>query len=423
MKTMTSTNHVLNAVHEDASRTINGGGKLPVRDDDGNLTFIQGQENIMHFYEPKVRQIQNAIEKNEKKLSDSEAERNDLTEELTAETLEYTKQQQTDEAEFNTTKKQFDQLEQQLDQMEQNDKAPAYADRDRSRKTGKRKGFSKFLSFMLVAFVAEIITYFATINLQKENLPVDAIMWRFAYIIVIYVFTGILFAKYLKTQIKTVKWLLVGCFMMSLVCLFHAIAVSFINIDTVSTVAYDYNLGMSGTVETEAKSESVLDNFIYNPGLIEFIIATLLVFIGEIVTIDSKNKEDNAVSLPVDEPLTIDFVAAAKENEARHIASLKTKMAKLQERSAKRTAEFNNRVNGINYQLEANELRKEQLETELENHQREMEVLLDRIVSDLSKYRDLLLSDLAFKLDVNVSSFEYEPATKKDVKNYYKIND
>ena len=232
---MSSSKQILKIVNTDTNLIISKGRKLPKRDASGKRSFTYGEDEMIKPYIPELRQIQDASEEAAKELDLCNEERAIRVEQLNEETLKYKEEQQIDEKEFNKTKKQLDQLEQ--DESEQ-----PVLDTPAPKKRVRKHGMKKFLSFMLVAFVAEIITYFATINLQKENLPMDAILWRFAYILVIYAFTCILYFKYLKTQLKSAKALLVGCFLMSLVCLLHAIAVAFINFEVSSPASSDFSL-------------------------------------------------------------------------------------------------------------------------------------------------------------------------------------
>ena len=408
---MSSSKQILTFVNTDTNLIISKGRKPPKRDASGKRSFTYGEDEMLKTHIPELRQIQDASEEAEKELDLCNEERAIRVDQLNEETLKYKEEQQVDEEEFNKTKKQLEQLEQ--DESEQ-----PVPDTPAPKKRVRKHGMKKFLSFMLVAFVAEIITYFATINLQKENLPMDAILWRFAYILVIYAFTCILYFKYLKTQLKSVKALLVGCFLMSLVCLLHAIAVAFINFDVSSLASSNFSLTSLESAEVETNNASILANLIYNPGLIEFIIATLFVFMAEIITIDGKNKQDDEPSVPssVDHDPN-GFKAADKEMEALYRASLKNKLAKLQERCIARTTDFNNYLNNINKEFESLEQRKKQLIQKVNQCLIEEDAWYDDRVSDNQNYEPLLAKNLSYKLGEDASSFHYEPATKKDIKD------
>ena len=410
MSTPKSSKQIQSIVHTDSNLIISNGRKLPKRDASGKRPFTYGEDEMLKIYIPELRQIQDASEEAEKELDFCNDQRAIRVDQLNEETLKYKEAQQADEDEFNKTKKRLEQLEQNASEQSSHDQ-PA------PKKRVRKHGIKKFFSFMLVAFVAEIITYFATINLQKENLPMDAILWRFAYILVIYAFTCILYFKYMRTHLKSVKALLVGCFLMSLVCLLHAIAVAFINFDVTNPVNSGFSLTSLELVEAETNNAGILANLIYNPGLIEFIIATLLVFMAEIITIDGKSKQDDeAPASSSVGSVVIDFVALAKENEALYRASLKNKLAKLQEGCIARTTDFNNFLNNINNEFEALEQRKKQLIQEVKQHLIEEDAWYDDRVSDNQNYETLLTQDLSYKLGEEVSSFYYEPATKEDIR-------
>lgn len=410
MSTHKSSKQIQNIVHTDSNLIISNGRKLPKRDASGKRPFTYGEDELLKIYIPELRQIQDASEEAEKELDFCNEQRAIRVEQLNEETLKYKQAQQAAEDEFNKTKERLEQLEQNAsEQPAHNQPAP--------KKRVRKHGMKKFFSFMLVAFVAEIITYFATINLQKENLPMDAILWRFAYILVIYAFTCILYFKYMKTRLKSVKALLIGCFLMSLVCLLHAIAVAFINFEVSTPASSDFSLTSLESVEAESTNAGILANLIYNPGLIEFIVATLFVFMAEIITIDGMSKlDDEAQASSSAGPMVIDFAAIAKENEALYRASLKNKLAKLQEGCIAITTDFNNFLNNINNEFEALEQRKKQLIQEVKQYLIKEDAWYDDRVSDNQNYEPLLTQDLSFKLGEEASSFYYEPATKEDIK-------
>jgi hypothetical protein len=407
------------AVGEDVNQMITGGDQFPSRDASGNRDFNHGENRILRIYETKVRLIQNAITKALKELGIGEAARKILGAELQAAQEKYEKDQHTDEKELADFNNKIEMAEMEVAPMSLSVEEDAPKNKDKKRKP---KGL---LSFLLVAFIAEFVAFLATFNLQQENLSTDAIWWRMAYIGVIYVYTIILYLKYVKTRVLAVKGLLVGCILLGFFCLLHAVAVTFLNLDTVTTTNAGYDLTQIDPAVTETNT-SILTNLITKPGLAEFLVATLLVFIGEIVTIDGKKKEetetaDESVNMLSEDTIAIDIDNIDKHNAARRLAILKERRAKLLERCNKRTTLFNELVDNINAQLEANEKKMEQAQTELDKHQQEMEALLDKAVSDLAKYRKLLMNELAFKLAVDMSSFKYEPATKADVKVYYKL--
>lgn len=419
MNSTTPKNPILTAVGDDASQTITGGAQLPSRDASGSRFFNLGENRTLRIFEPKVRQIDNAIKKALKELGIGEATRKILGAELQAAQNKYEKDQHTDEDSLAKLDDQIETVELEVAPM------PLPVEDEAPKKKEKKRKANGLLSFLLVAFIAEFVAFLATFNLQQENLSTDAIWWRLAYIGVIYVYTIILYLKYVKTRIPAIKGLLIGCILLGFVCLLHAIAVTFLNLDVVTTTSTGYDLTQIDPVETESNT-SILFNLISKPGLAEFLIATLLIFVGEIVTIDSKKKEaaetnDETYSMPSEALISDDFGAATRQIAAHHLAILKEKRAKLLERCNNRTAAYEEYVNSINAQLEANELKMEQAQTDLDKNQQEMETLLDKVISDLANYRKLLLNELAFRLDVEESSFNYEPATKEDVKAYYKL--
>jgi len=418
MNTTTTNNPIMVAVGEDVNQIITGGNQLPSRDSSGNRFYNHGENRVLRIYEPKVSLIQNAITKALKELKIVEATRKILGAELQSAQEKYEKDQHTDENELVDYNNRIETAEMEIAPM------PILAEDEPPKKKAKKKA-NGLLSFLLVAFIAEFVAFLATFNLQQENLSTDAIWWRLAYIGVIYVYTIILYLKYVKTRVPAVKVLLIGCILMGFICLIHAIAITFLNLDVAATPGSGFDLAQIEPNETEANT-SILSNLISKPGLVEFLVATLLVFVGEIVTIDGKKKDATettviASSSLSEELIFTDFGTAVQQSAAHHLAILKERRAKLLERCNKRTTAFEAYVDSINAQLEANELKMEQAQTDLDKNQQVMETLLDKVVSDLSNYRKLLLNELAFRLAVEVSSFKYEPTTKADVKAYYKL--
>lgn len=419
MDITTSNNSILTSVSEDVNQIISGGAQLPSRDASGKRFFNQGELKVLRTLESKVRQMLNSIKKALNELKIGEATRKMLGNELEKATMEYAREQQADEAELAKVNAQIEQLEQEIASRRQTnyDEAP--------KQEVKKRKMNGLLSFLLVAFIAEFVAFFATFNLQQENLSTDAIWWRLVYIGVIYVYTIILYIKYVKVRTVAVKGLLVGCILLGFICLLHAMAVTFLNLDVVNATSAGFDLNQIESIEEEA-NKGVLFDLISKPGLLEFLVATLLVFIGEIVTIDGKKGVETKTTvetgtMPLSEMEAIDFEAIAKQNTFQHITILKEKQTKLFDRCNKRTAEFNERVNAINEQLEANEQKMELAKMELEKYRLEMDALFDRVLSDLANYRKLLLKDLAFRLGTDTTSFKYELVTKEDVLAYYNI--
>lgn len=420
MKKSSTNDSILNDVNKDVNQIITGVTQLPWRDGSGKRFFNLIVENrIIRFYENTVSQLQKAINKTLGEQTIGEITRHMLSTELQKATDKYTEDQQADESKLADIDSQLEKLEQEVAST------PTHVEDDVPKNKDKKRKSKGLLSFLLVAFIAEFVAFLATFNLQQENLSTEAIWWRLAYIGVIYVYTIILYLKYVKTRILVIKGLLIGCILLGFVCLLHAIAVTFLNLDVVTTASASFDLNQIEPIEAEDTSD-ILSNLISRPGLVEFLCATLLVFTGEIVTIDSKKTEvsediTETISISTDELGSFNFDEANRQITLQHIAILKGKRSKLLERCNKRTKEFNNYVNSINAQREANEQKMEQAQTDLDKYQQEKETLLDKVVSDLAGYRTHLLEKLAFRLAVEKSSFKYEPATKSDVKVYYNL--
>ena len=420
MNTQSPTEQMLNIVRTDSDLTISGGIKLPTRNASGERSFTPGEETILLSYKEDVRENQDTINKAEDDLAKCEEERLDISQQIEKNTLKYEKQTQAAEAQFEQNKKQLEKLEQD------NPNDDPKEDHPQPKQKGRKDGAKKMFSFVSIAFIAEVVTSLATINLQQETLSMDVILWRFAYILVIYVFTCILYAKYLKTGVKAVKGLLIGCFLMSLACLLHAVVLTFVNVDIATPVATDFNLNAIETVEQETSSGSLLTNFINNPGLIEFIIATLLVFAGEIITIDVKNNDatktpETIVSQPQNFD-NVDFEAVARINANRHKATLENDQKKLLHSQNQRKASLNGFCIKMDNDLADNQKRREVINASLLLAKHKKEEMLEKRYSLLAKYRELLRGDLAIRLGVDVSTIDYEPILKKDIEAYDRNN-
>ena len=423
MSSTTTKNPILTAVGEDASQTITGGTQLPSRDASGNRFFNLGENRMLRIFEPKVRLIQNAIKKALKELGICEATRKILGAELQAAQKKYETEQRADEEKLPKLDEQIETAEMEVAPM------PLPIEDEAPKKKEKKNREYGWLSFLLVTFVSEFVTTLATFDLQREALSSGAIWWRIGYVLVIFYYTVHLYKKYMRTGQLSIKAALIGCILLSFVSLLHALAITFLDLDvtTATNIGFDLVSVQPQDVETsQGISSKLIDKLLVNPGLGEMLLATLIVLLTECTTTNHKKKEvvetvAETSSLPSEEPMVIDFGTATQLSAAHHLAILKEKRAKLLERCNNRTAAYEEYVNSINAQLEANELKMEQAQTDLDKNQQEMETLLDKVVSDLANYRKLLLNELAFRLAVEVSSFTYEPATKADVKAYYNL--
>lgn len=417
MNNQTSTDQLLTIVHRDSDLIVSGSVNMPTRDDSGNRPLTPGEKEIIGAFDPEVRQNHDEIEKADQELAKCDEEREVISQEMAKEIKEYTQEKQAVDAQLEHNQKQRD----LLDHNNPTD-APT-APQPKPKKRGKKEGAKKMISFVSIAFLAEVVTSLATINLQQETLSMDVILWRFAYIFVIYIFTCILYAKYLKTRIKAVKGLLVGCFLMSLACLLHAVVLTFINVDVAAPVATaDFNLNAIETVAEVTASASILSNFINNPGLIEFIIATLLVFAGETLTIDVKNKQVEEPIEPSHSPTqgfeNVDFDAVAQENARRHREKLEREQKNLLQSRNQKAASISGFGAKMENRLEEIKNRKDGISAAKILAKQRKELIDDRRYSVLAQYGNLLRSDIAIRLGVEVSSIKYEPVLREDIEAY-----
>lgn len=421
MNSNTTKNPIQAAVSEDVSQTITGGAQLPSRDAAGNRFFNLGENKILRIFEPKVCQIQNAIKKAFKELEIGEAMRKILGNELQAAQEKYLKDQREDEKQLADLDNQIEKVEVEVVHIHSSVVDEA------AKKTEKKRENQALLSFLLISFIAEIATTFATFDLQRESLSAGAFWLRIAYIAVIFFYTAILYKRYMNKRLLPYKVALIGCVFLAFVSLLHALAVTFLELDVTSVTNLGFDLTSTQSEAVEFR-QGFLSGFINWPGLAEMLLCTSLVLCAEILTdFGCKKKEETVtnvetVNVQTEDAISIDIDDIMTQNDVEHLAILKERRAKLLERCNKRTALFEERVENINAQLEANEQKMEQTQTDIDKCQQEMEVLLDKVVSDLSNYRKLLLNELAFRLAVEVSSFKYEPATKADVKDHYTLN-
>lgn len=417
MNTQSSTAQMQEIIRTDSDLTISGAIKLPTRDASGQRTLTPGEETVLLSYKDDVCNNQDAIDEAEKKLSLCEDERKVIGQQIAQKTIQYKEQKRVTEAEFEENKKRLEKLE------HDNPVEDTVDNRPKPKQKTKKEGGRKMFSFVSIAFVAEIVTSLATINLQQETLSMDVILWRFAYIFVIYVFTCILYAKYLKTRLKAVKGLLIGTFLMSLACLLHAVILTFLNVDTTApTAVAEFSLGAIEAVEAETGNGGLLANFVNNPGLIEFIIATLLVFAGEIITIDVKNNAASETTETIPSRPhnfdNVDYGAIAQANANRHKAQLESDQRKLLRVHGQRTALLDDFGAKLEKDLEDNKKREEGIRASLLLAKHKKEVMLVNRYNILARYRELLIDDLAIRLGVDASEIAYEPIQREDIEAY-----
>ena len=419
MNNQTITNQLSNIAHRDSELIISGSVKMPTRDDSGNRPLTPGEKTILDYYSPEARQIHNEIKKADEELTNCDDEFEVIGQEVKDKTIKYTQEKQDIDAELEQNQQQMDLLEQDTPSDDSDDDHPE------PKRKSRKEGAKKMFSFVSIAFVAEVVTSLATINLQQETLSMDVILWRFAYILVIYVFTCILYAKYLKTGIKAVKGLLVGCFLMSLACLLHAVVLTFINIDVAAPAATaDFNLNTVETAVEETANGGILANFINNPGLIEFIIATLLVFAGEILTIDVKNKQ-------MEEPTettqctalsfeNVDFDAVEQGIVNRQKNKLEKKQKKLLDDRNQKTVSFGSFGIKTGNRLEENKNRKEDAREAKEKAIQKEKEFIEKVHRVVYQYGNKALKrELAITLGVAVSSIKFEPILEEDVEAHF----
>lgn len=399
------------ALREDVSHILSKVQALPSRNPIGVRSFTIGENRILQTFESKELEIKNKIKESSNELECQKHTLKTYHDELNEKVEKFKQDNREVQEEIEKVSSERKKIEEEVAS------SPLSGIDETPPKQQKIRKTNGLFSFLLVAFIAEFVAFLATFKLQQENLSTDAIWLRGIYVFVIYIYTIILYIKYVKTHNKVVKGLLAGCFLLGFVCLLHAIAVTFLNLDVVSTTSAVYDLNNIEPIDTTI-STSIISNLISRPGLAEFIIATMLVFLGEIVAIDdNKNTSNNSIetSIQSQEPSIEDIYAVGKQNAIRQIAIYRDKEKKLYETGNKSTTMANDYVNSMSRQLEATTQKMKIASIQLEESKLEEDDLNNKKVSLIAEYDKLLASELACSLNVDVSTIKYEPATKDDI--------
>ncbi len=381
-------------------------------------SYTPGEEAILNSHKTDYRQNKDTVKKAQKDLDDCNSEYLQIEQDLDKASSKDAKNDREWNDMYNQKGQQLEQLEHEYPTDDQEED-----DNDELMRKERRARAKKIASFVVIALVAEAVIAGATIHLQQETMSMDVILWRLGYIFSIYIFTCILYAKYLKTRIKALKWLLISTFMMSFACLVHTVALVFFNTDvTAPVVAADFTLNTAETAAAEISEGGFFTKLMQTPGLLEFIICIALVFIGEAFDLDTKDNdvaetETNESSANNDGKANHYEVrkAIAKKRKAQIKKELKTLLKDLEDRKDRLTDIVNKTERRFNI-IEENESKAREKSQRAKDKN---EALINELFQELTEYDLSLKENLAYELIVDASTIIIEPITKMDIEAYY----
>ena len=409
MNTTTINNQTIADVDFDVKQIMSG-APAPTHNNLGIRSYTQGEISILRSIEPRLRNIQNSTINLMELLGVRNNNQTILVEQLTKETEHFDNAQQDDQKSLVEVNEKLEHLEGNTVEHHIDTIVP---------KNKNNKTRANGLSFLLSCAIIELVIFLTTFSFQRGTMSINEIWMRGIYCAGQYIFTTMIFYKYKKTQLKAVKIFLSISIIMCFITLLHVICVSFFYTDAstaISTAGFDLN-------QLEMKEATVnigiVTRLLQAPGLLEFIFTAFIIFINEIVCIDYKKKKDLAPESAVENnDITCDN---AEWLRLRRIAILKEKQSKLTIRINDRTIGYKKRIDEIDARI--NDIKKEveSVKANLDNNQQELDSILDETVQKLAMYRELLIDELAFRLNVDVSSITYDTATLADVKTYYNL--
>lgn len=409
MNTTTINNQIIADVDFDVNQIMSG-APAPIHNSLGIRSYTQGEISILRYTEPRLRNIQNATNKLTESLGVRNNNQTILVEQLTKETEHFDNVQQEDQKSLVEVNDRLERMEGTTVEHHIDTIVP---------KNKNNKTRANGLSFLLSCAIIELVIFLTTFSFQRGTMSINEIWMRGIYCAGQYIFTTMIFYKYKKTQLKAVKIFLSISIIMCFITLLHVICVSFFYTDdstAIGTAGFDLNqLEMKETTV----NIGIVTRLLQAPGLLEFIITAFIIFINEIVCIDYKKKKDLSPESAVENnSMTCDN---AEWLRLRRIAILKEKHSKLTIRINDRTIGYKKRIDEIDARI--NDIKKEveSVKFNLDKNQQELDSILDETVQQLAMYRELLIDELAFRLNVDSSSITYETATLADVKTYYNL--
>ncbi len=410
MNTTVLKNQIATDVDFDANQITMGTASAPTLNASGIRSFNQGEKRILRAFESRVRNLQNAINKAMELLSVWKNKQKIMVDVLTNENEHFNNDQQEDQKALSEVNNKLERCE-GVAVESPSDTEVSKDKKDKTRING--------LSFLLSCALIEMVIFLTTFSFQQETMSISEIWMRGIYCAGQYIFTTMIFYKYNKTQLKVVKIFLSISIIMCFITLIHVICVSFFYTDAstaISTAGFDLN-------QLEMKEATVnigiVTRLLQAPGLLEFIFTAFIIFINEIVCIDYKKTKDLASESNVEDNAMI--CDNAEWLRLRRINILKDKQSKLTKRICDRANGYKQRIDEIDSKINNIKEEIESAQSNLGKYQQELDALLDEAVSELASYRDLLIEELAFRLDVDSSSITYETATLADVKRYYNL--
>jgi hypothetical protein len=271
-----------------------------------------------------------------------------------------------------------------------------------------------------VICIVELVSFVATLPIQREVFAWSDIMGRFTFIGAILAMS--LITHFVYNQVTGKSKMVVG------VCLSATMVLGFVTVvhtlivaltgEAGSEVAFSFDLALAESNTTPSQKTGIWDSALNNPGLPEMLIAGFFAVISGFiwVFIPDKPKHNNEETSEVDSSSDITFfVDKAKSRLEEQKSKLNTNIAAITDLN--NTFESTN--NGYKVRVEALSKQAEQFNVDKIEATTKLDALLDELLKSLHEYRVMFCEMYCEKN--SVSSVDYDMVTLEDIRNYYNV--
>ena len=414
---MNTTKITSSRIHNIALKEVVTNSPTPERDSAGQRTFTMGETEILNGEKAEVLALQKGIQQADTNLANRVKEFEILNTDFQEKTTSY-------EASIKAKTDAQEPIKEEIDKQER-DVAFFEKHSSPSKKSKVKTGswFSrnaKSLIIVAIICIVELVSFVATLPIQREVFAWSDIIGRFTFIGAILAMS--LITHFVYNQVTGKSKMVVGVclsatMVLGLVTVVHTLIVALTG-EAGSEVAFSFDFDMAESNATPSQKAGIWNSALNNPGLPEMVIAGFFAVISGFIWVfkPDNTKHNNEETSQVDSSTDISFwVDKAKSNLKELKGQLNANIgdiARLNQTFETTTNGYNARVKELSGIAEKFNLDKIEAETKLD-------ALLDEVLKSLHEYRVFFCEMYCEKNCV--SSVDYDVVTLEDIRKYYNL--
>lgn len=392
---------------------------LPQRDSNtGERTFTTGETQILNEKKSEIDALQREINTSKAALDNSVKEYKLIESTITADTDSHAKSIQTKMNEQTQINEAIAKQQQELAFFEKY--KPSSTKKSKAKTGSWFTRNSKSLIIVAVICIVELVSFVATLPVQREVFSWSTILGRFACVAAILatsLITHYIFNHVTGTAKLAVGTCLSATMVLGLVSVIHTLVVALTG-DTGNALAFSFDLAMAETTTTAPNETGLWNAALNNPGLPEMAVAALLTVISAIIFTLTPNKARNNNDEASDDNSSswvTFFVDKAKAQIEELTCKLNANNADIEHLNQT----FNATISGYKERLQDLAASAEQFNVNRIQAEARLGSVLDDVLKSLQEYR-VLFSDLYCERN-RVQSLAYETITNEDILKFYNL--